>query len=227
MPSDLELALRLVVAAVLGGLVGLEREMSDQTAGLRTHVSVALGSALFVIAGAYGFHVFYDLRSANRVQVSVDRVASTVVTGVGFLGGGAIIKHGSSVRGLTTAASLWVTSAIGMTVALGSFRLAAVATAVLLLALVGLRAPRRWIDANLVRRRRTILVSVAAGGRVADVISALSDLPGVQVRELIVRVREGAPTIEADVRTAAGTDLRSALAPVADRDDVAAVDFGL
>ncbi|HET7489894.1 MAG TPA: MgtC/SapB family protein [Acidimicrobiales bacterium] len=227
LPSDTELAVRIVVAAALGAVVGLEREISDQSAGLRTHLSVALGSALFVIAGAYGFSEFYNLRPGVHVQVSVDRVASTVVTGIGFLGGGAILKHGSSVRGLTTAGSLWVTAAIGMAVAVGSYGLAVVSTVVLLAALSGLRAPRRWIDRHLVRRRRSLVVTLAPGSRAAEVITALSDIRGLDVKELSVRVREGATVVEAEVRASAGVDLETAMGTLISRDDVEAVDFGV
>ena len=226
LPSEAELAGRLLLAAVLGGLVGLEREMTDQTAGLRTHMSVALGSALFVIAGAYGFEEFFRRRAESNVQISVDRVASTVVTGVGFLGGGAILKHGASVRGLTTAASLWVTAAIGMAVALGSYLMGVVTTVILLAALAGLRAPRRWIEHHLVRRRSTVMITMRPGVHAALVVGALGELERVEVRELTVRAREGAWVVEAELQTDAGVDLEAALAGIVDREDVASVDLG-
>jgi putative Mg2+ transporter-C (MgtC) family protein len=122
-----ELILRVVLAAVLGGVVGLERELRDQPAGFRTHMLVSLGAALFTMAGAYV--VGFATDDAIRVQLDPTRVAAQVVAGIGFLGAGAIIRHGASVRGLTTAASLWVTAAIGVAVGLG-FWLGAVATVV-------------------------------------------------------------------------------------------------
>ena len=225
-PSEAELAGRLLLAAVLGGLVGLERELTDQTAGLRTHVSVALGSALFVIAGAYGFEEFVQRQSETNVVIGVDRVASTVVTGVGFLGGGAILKHGASVRGLTTAASLWVTAAIGLAVGLGSYAMGVIATVVLLVALAGLRAPRRWIENHLARRRSTVALTMKPGAPVAGVVEALGDMSGIQVRELTVRAREGAWVIEADLQVVAGGNLESELSGILERDDVAEIDLG-
>src|SRR3954469_9779836 len=112
--------LRLLLAMVLGGIVGLEREIEGHPAGLRTHISVALGAALFGIVSAYGFEAFQAVRADTNYQVDVTRVASQVVGGVGSLGGGAILKEGVSVGGLPPAASLWVTAAVGLAVSLGS-----------------------------------------------------------------------------------------------------------
>jgi Uncharacterized membrane protein len=122
MPSELELAVRLVAALVLGGAIGFEREVTGQVAGLRTHMCVALGAALFAIVSAFGFDEFVRPRVETNLQVDVSRVASNIVTGIGFLGGGAIIKEGATVKGLTTAASLWVTAAVGSAVAMGDTR---------------------------------------------------------------------------------------------------------
>ena len=95
MPTELELAGRLGAALVLGGAIGLERELTGQVAGLRTHMTVALGAALFGIVSAYGWNEFAQVRAQTNVQVDVTRVASNIVTGVGFLGGGAILKDGA------------------------------------------------------------------------------------------------------------------------------------
>ncbi|MGH2708828.1 MAG: MgtC/SapB family protein [Actinomycetota bacterium] len=140
-----ELVLRVVLGAVLGGVVGLERELADQPAGFRTHMLVSLGAALFTLAGAYGVESFGE--GPVRVQFDPTRVAAQVVAGIGFLGAGAIIRHGANVRGLTTAASLWVTAAIGMAVALGFWpgALAAVVTTVVVLYGLG-RLERRMFQ---------------------------------------------------------------------------------
>jgi len=153
MATELELAGRLGAALVLGGAIGLERELTGQVAGLRTHMSVALGAALFGIVSIYGWSEFSAVRAQTNVQVDVTRVASNIVTGVGFLGGGAILKDGATVRGLTTAASLWVTAAVGLTVALGGYSLAAMATIGLVFSLILLRGPRSWL-----RRRVPVAV---------------------------------------------------------------------
>ena len=126
--------LRILVAALLGGAVGLEREYRDKAAGFRTHFLVALGSALFMIISAYGFS--QALVSAEH-RLDVSRVAAQVVSGIGFIGAGTIIFQKNAVRGLTTAASIWVTAAIGLACGAGMYMLAAVAT---LLVLLGLEA---------------------------------------------------------------------------------------
>lgn len=126
--------LRILVAAILGGIIGLEREFRAKDAGFRTHFLVGLGSALFMIMSQYGYD---DILSRLGSSASVDpsRVASQVVTGIGFIGAGTIIFQKHVVRGLTTAAGLWVTAAIGLTCGSGMFMLAATATILVLLCL--------------------------------------------------------------------------------------------
>jgi putative Mg2+ transporter-C (MgtC) family protein len=219
MPGEWELAGRIALAALLGGLVGLERELNDHPAGLRTHISVALGSALFTIAGAYGFDEFVDARADTNVNIGVERVASNIVTGVGFLGGGAILKYGATVKGLTTAASLWVTAAIGLGVGVGSYFVTAVTTAALLLALVGLQAPRRWIAARA-HSRETVVIRLRPGAEPSQVVAALNEVSGITIRSLSVRDEDDGCTITADVAGPSGAELEEALAPLADREDV-------
>lgn len=126
---DWDLILRLTVACVLAFVVGLDREYRAKDAGLKTHFLVALGSALFMIISRYGF--------GDSTQVDFSRVAAQVVSGIGFIGAGTIIFQKQIVRGLTTAASLWATSGIGMAAGAGLY---AIATAATLLTLVGLEA---------------------------------------------------------------------------------------
>src|SRR5205807_9806338 len=171
-PSDAQLVLRLLLAAALGGAVGLEREIAGHPAGLRTHISVALGAALFGVLSAYGFNHFDIPRNDSVFQVDVTRIASQIVVGVGFLGGGAILKEGVTVRGLTTAASLWVTAAIGLAVALGSVWVALATTAALLVSFVLLRYPRRWIRANIAQRRETVGLMLRSDREPGDAIRA-------------------------------------------------------
>ena len=131
-----EFVLRLFVAAMLGGVIGLEREYRAKEAGFRTHFLVALGSGLFMILSQFGF----DNVLSNYEQVSLDpsRIASQVVTGIGFIGAGTIIFQKHVVRGLTTAAGLWVTSAIGMTAGVGMYVLSIATTVLVLLCLEAL-----------------------------------------------------------------------------------------
>src|SRR5207253_6592361 len=133
-----ESLLRLALAAVLGGLIGVERELREREAGLRTHLLVAVGSALFTIVSAYGFKEFLT-SGANVVRADPTRIAAQIVTGIGFLGAGAIIRQGLAVRGLTTAATLWVVAAIGMASGAGYYSAAVITTVLVLVSLWPLR----------------------------------------------------------------------------------------
>lgn len=134
--SEWEFVLRIFVATVLGGLIGLEREYRAKEAGFRTHFLVALGSALFMIVSAYGFSTV-PMVATSRWDVA--RIAAQVVTGIGFIGAGTIIFHKSEnvVSGLTTAAGLWVTAAIGLACGGGMYVIAIAST---ILVLTGLEA---------------------------------------------------------------------------------------
>jgi putative Mg2+ transporter-C (MgtC) family protein len=136
--SGWDALLRLTVAAALGAAVGIEREIRDREAGTRTHLLVALGSGLFTIVSAYGFHDFLTSGS-SVVRADPTRIAAQIVTGIGFLGAGAILREGLSVRGLTTAGSLWVVAAIGMAAGAGYYWPAVIGTALTIFALWPLR----------------------------------------------------------------------------------------
>ena len=138
--TQLELTARLVVALLLGAVIGWERELQRMPAGFRTHALVSLGSAIFTIVSAYAF--------AGPLS-DPTRIAAQVVSGVGFLGGGAILHYGGTVRGLTTAASLWAVAAVGMAAGAGLFVVAAVSTVLVIVALevfqrIERRAKRRF-----------------------------------------------------------------------------------
>jgi putative Mg2+ transporter-C (MgtC) family protein len=134
-----EIVGRLMLAAVLGGALGVERESGGHDAGLRTHLLLALGSALFAVVSVGGFDEFVGPRASTNVAVDVTRVAAYVAPGVGFLGAGVIVKQArgrsSWVRGLTTAASLWTAAAVGVATGVGFWIGAVTATAVALVAL--------------------------------------------------------------------------------------------
>ena len=117
--STVELGVRILVAGLLGGLIGIERELADQPAGLRTNILVAIGAALFTLIGAYGVAPFFEGDVEARVTFDPTRVAAQIVSGIGFLGAGAILREGVNIKGLTTAAALWVSAAIGTAVGLG------------------------------------------------------------------------------------------------------------
>ena len=162
--------IRLVAAAALGGVVGLERELDEKSAGLRTHVLVCVGSTLFTLVSAYGFHDFLVSGSAI-VRTDPSRIAAQIVTGIGFLGAGVIFRQGGSVRGLTTAASLWIVAAIGMASGAGFWAGAVVATVVALVALRILELVKRRALPTLTGRR--LRVDLDADAPVSEVIARL------------------------------------------------------
>ncbi|HEX6596162.1 MAG TPA: MgtC/SapB family protein [Acidimicrobiales bacterium] len=223
--SDLDVALRIVVALLLGGLIGMEREVSNQPAGLRTHIAVALGAALFGIISVHGFDAYVQPRADSNYQVDVTRVASQVVVAVGFLGGGAILKHGGTVSGLTTAASLWVTCAVGLAAGVGSMVAATITTFALFLSLVGLRAPRERIRRTLARARGSVLIEMVPDADPSEMLTALLALEDVTVKDLSVSHRGDTVRIRADIAGPVGSELAAVLAPISDRDDVAEIDI--
>jgi putative Mg2+ transporter-C (MgtC) family protein len=156
MLSNLELVGRLAGAALLGSAIGFERERAARAAGLRTHMLVCVGSCLVMIVSAYGFNTVLN----DHVVLDPSRVAAQVVSGIGFLGAGAIILRKDSVRGLTTAASIWATAAIGLASGSGLYVEAAASTVIILVILAGLKpiearydTARRSFELHLRARR--------------------------------------------------------------------------
>ena len=129
--SDQEIVIRLLMAVLLGGLIGLEREAAGRAAGLRTHVLVCLGSALIMMTSIHIFEIYRGL-----ADVDPSRIAAQVVSGIGFLGAGTIIRYGHNVKGLTTAACLWVIAAVGLAVGSGFMKAAVFTTFLVLLGLI-------------------------------------------------------------------------------------------
>ncbi len=165
---------RLALAAVLGGAIGFERELREREAGLRTHLLVCLGSALFTIVSAYGFRDF--LTSGDQViRADPTRIAAQIVTGIGFLGAGAIIRQGLSVRGLTTAATLWVAAAIGIAAGAGYYSGAVLGTVVTLIALWPLRIAAFHVFERLRPEERSIVVQLRHGTRAAELLDILEE----------------------------------------------------
>jgi putative Mg2+ transporter-C (MgtC) family protein len=138
---QLELAARLIVAAILGAAIGLERERRDHPAGMRTHLLVGVGSATFTVLSIEAF---------TAPGADPARIAAQIVTGIGFLGAGAILKRGESIRGLTTAASLWAVAAVGMAAGAGAWGVAVAATVIVIVSLWPLRIiEERWFRDHL------------------------------------------------------------------------------
>jgi putative Mg2+ transporter-C (MgtC) family protein len=185
-----EIVLRVVLAAVLGGAVGAEREIREREAGLRTHLLVSVGAALFTLVSAYAWSDFaFSLDSG--VTLDPTRISAQIVTGIGFLGAGAIIRQGLSVRGLTTAATLWVVAAIGLASGAGYYGAAVVTTALVLVTLWPLRILTHQLFLRYRPSDPRLFVELATGGGAAPVLETLE---GLDVRIAAFRVdddREG------------------------------------
>jgi putative Mg2+ transporter-C (MgtC) family protein len=169
-----EVLARLALAAVLGAAIGFERELREREAGLRTHLLVCLGSALFTIVSAYGFHEFLT-SGGTVVRTDPTRIAAQIVTGIGFLGAGAIIRQGISVRGLTTAATLWVAAAIGMAAGAGYYSGAVLGTVLTLAALGPLRLLAYPIFERIRPEERSVVVQLRHGTRAAQLLDVLEE----------------------------------------------------
>ncbi|MCO8127138.1 MgtC/SapB family protein [Acidimicrobiia bacterium EGI L10123] len=212
---------RVLAATALGAVIGFEREVDDQPAGLRTHLTVALGAAVFGVISTLGFSEFVtDQRDVN-VQFDVTRVASQVVVGIGFLGAGIIFRAGSRIRNLTTAASLWVTAAIGLAAGVGDIGIAIIAAAVLLFALLLLlRIPRDLIRNRLTRSTAHVSIRVAATGSPDAVLEALRSLDHVRVSTVAWGKHEGDTVLDLTMEAAPTFQPEQRLAPIVARDDV-------
>jgi putative Mg2+ transporter-C (MgtC) family protein len=206
--DSLDVVVRLGLAAVLGGAIGLERELREREAGLRTHLLVCVGAALFTLVSAYAWT---DWRFSTPQGLVFDptRIAAQIVTGIGFLGAGAIIRQGLSVRGLTTAASLWLVAAIGMAAGAGWWEAATIATAGALLTLWPLRA---FAHRLLVRVRpedeQRLVLELGAAQGAAPVLELLEGLGGRVSQFQLSETRDGRElvlTVEFRERQAAST----------------------
>jgi putative Mg2+ transporter-C (MgtC) family protein len=216
-----EVALRLFAAAALTGAVGLERELRERAAGLRTHMLVGVGSALFTMVSAYAWSDFVFNRELGTV-FDPTRIAAQIVTGIGFLGAGAIIRQGLSIRGLTTAAGLWVAAAIGMAVGAGYWSAALVGTGVVL---VGL-GPLRWAEGAVVRRRRkesgAVEIDLRPDQPLAPVLAVLEGRRA-RVGRIQLEEEEDGRELRIEVRLAPGASPRDLVEELSRLDEVTGV----
>ena len=172
-----EALVRLVAAALLGGAIGLERELRDHEAGIRTHLLVSLGACVFTLVSAYGWG---DWHFSQRSGIVFDptRIAAQIVTGVGFLGAGAIIVRGISIRGLTTAATLWSVAAIGMACGTGYYPVALGATVLVILSLGPLRIVSKRMVSRVRPEEAELAVNLTADGQATAVLQRIEELGG-------------------------------------------------
>jgi len=189
--SPEELILRLGVAAVLGGLVGLARERLEWAAGMRTHALVSLGSALFMVVSIFGFS---DIRNEQHVILDPSRVAAQVASGIGFIGAGTIILRREIVKGLTTAASIWAVAAVGLAVGGGMFLAAGAATLLALALLVLARPVKQRLFPNR-KQARHVMVLITPEASLSELRSEV-DATDLHLDRIVVRP---SPTDDEDI----------------------------
>jgi len=216
-----EALLRIALAAVLGGLIGVERELREREAGLRTHLLVSVGSALFTIVSAYEFHEFLA-SGQSVVRADPTRIAAQIVTGIGFLGAGAIIRQGLSVRGLTTAATLWVVAAIGMASGAGYYSAAFITTAVVILSLWPLRIAAYRVLSRFRAEEGRLLVELHAGASTGAVIDEV-EATGARIETIEVSQEGDRRRIELDVELPKDQRTPVIIARIAEVEDVVEV----
>lgn len=166
---ELLLLTRVVAACVLGSAIGLERELTNKYAGLRTHILVCLGSAIFTILSIYAFPMAVD-QSNPQAFGDPARIAAQILTGIGFIGGGTVLRHGSSVYGLTTAATLWVAASIGMACGAGMIDVAVIATIFSVAVLVLIRLFEKNVLVGSTKNTKRLKIVVICNDTNAEII---------------------------------------------------------
>jgi putative Mg2+ transporter-C (MgtC) family protein len=221
--DQLDISVRLLVAAVLGAAIGLEREIHAHPAGMRTHLLVSLGSAAFTVISIFVFEV--PPSPNGTIPVDPSRVAAQIVSGIGFLGAGAILKYGASVRGLTTAASLWATAAVGMAAGGAAWVVAGVTTLIIVFSLGPLNAivNRLRLQRADIFRVRVMAGRLEALGEISRSLTATKvEIAGVNTE----RHGKGRYEIELDLRVPAGTEHHSIVSLISDVPDVDIIEAG-
>jgi putative Mg2+ transporter-C (MgtC) family protein len=160
MISDYEIIFRLLLASVLGGVIGLEREVHGRPAGVRTYLLLSLGSALIMVLSEYLFIKYKAVGPGITLSVDPGRIAAQAVTGIGFLGAGVIIRYKDSIRGLTTAACVWVVAAVGLAIGAGFYLFASAVTAITIVALVGLKRFERYLSKDWYQEMEVVAADV-------------------------------------------------------------------
>ena len=213
----LDVTLRLGIAALLTGAIGAERELRERAAGLRTHMLVGVGAALFTLVSAYAWGDFF-VAGGGQQRLDPTRIAAQIVSGVGFLGAGAILRQGLSVRGLTTAAGLWASAAIGMACAAAFWPAALVTTAIVMVGLGPLRAAERWLN-RLGGDVGVLEVHLAEDGTVGAVVDVLEP-HRVTVHAIQFDASEDRRWVRIDVELPGGVSPASVIADVTTHEQV-------
>jgi putative Mg2+ transporter-C (MgtC) family protein len=202
--SSAEILLRVGLAAALGGAIGFERELREREAGLRTHLLVSVGAALFTIVSAYAW-TDWNFSNESGLVFDPTRIAAQIVTGIGFLGAGAIIRQGLSIRGLTTAATLWVVAAIGMATGAGYYPAAVITTVVVLVSLWPLRILAFRFSERWRPEEGRLALELGTGATAVSVLEAVEEA-GAKVRSLEFEEEGDSRRIDMRVRLQTGQE---------------------
>ena len=210
--KDIMMVVRLVVAAILGGIVGIERGSGDRPAGFRTHILVCVGSALFMLVSMYGFGDVAPATAMQESDVGARRDSASIAAPEvsGFLGAGTILHGGLTIRGLTTAASLWMVSAIGLAVGSGMFFLSIMATVITMITLVTFHTWEKRFAATSRSDRRFVRITTSnRNGAITDITGYLS-LNGIQVKSLNVKKNKDKNSLVIDLYLKVGKNMEGA-----------------
>lgn len=211
--KDIMMVVRLVLAAILGGIVGIERGSGDRPAGFRTHILVCVGSALFMLVSMYGFDELTPAEALHEGDLGARRdsarIAAQVVSGIGFLGAGTILHEGLTIRGLTTAASLWMVSAIGLAVGSGMFFLSIMATVITMITLVTLHTWEKRFAATSRSDRRFVRITTSNRNDVIADITGYLTLNGIQVKSLNLKKNKDKNNLVIDLYLKLGKNMES------------------
>ncbi len=221
MITDIDITIRLALAAFLGSLIGFERERVLWAAGIRTHMLVSVGACLLMIVSAYGFQHALEL---PHIVLDPSRVAAQVVSGIGFLGAGAILLKGEVVRGLTTAASVWTVAAIGLAAGGGLFYAATISTVIILVILAGLKPLEEVYRARA--QACTIDLKAERTAVSPQDVKKMLKLPASRIRQVIVGETDeaGIRTISIRLTRVSDNDIRRGVANLEQRPGVIAVE---
>jgi putative Mg2+ transporter-C (MgtC) family protein len=215
--TEFETLIRLLVAAGLGSLIGFERERLLWTAGIRTHMLVCVGACLFMIVSAYGF----SETLGNHVVLDPSRVAAQVVSGIGFLGAGAILARGEIVRGLTTAASVWSVAAIGLAVGGGLYFAAGASTAIILVILAGVKPIEEMYRAR--NQSCKLIIQAETGVLTPEIVHAALKVRPAQIKRFVAANAESTDTITVLITRVSKADIAGFIKALKDLDGVSEV----
>jgi putative Mg2+ transporter-C (MgtC) family protein len=217
--GNLDVLERLLAAAVLGSIIGFERERLLWSAGIRTHMVVCVGSCLIMIVSAFGFAD--SLSSSKSVVLDPSRVAAQVVSGIGFLGAGAILARGEIVRGLTTAASIWTVAAIGLAVGGGLYFAAGASTVVIIVILAGIKPLEEAYRAR--NQSCRLWIEAANGSLTPDILKQTLKIRVAQIKRFLATPNDGREEISVFISKVSSHDIKSFVEKLTELDGISSV----